>query len=334
MADNIAVNENNGGMAFVSRGEVAWHGLGTVLPKEEKLTAAKCMKYGGMDYEVGIVPTHANIPLIGQFDEQGNQMYATSDVPKSNATYRKDTGVVLGTVGDRYTVVDNKDAFGFFDAITGGEEGIYQTAGVLGVGERIFITAKMPDYIRIEGTNDITEVYVLLTSSHDGTGAIKACVTPIRVVCNNTLRAALNNCTNKVSIRHTTNAKSALANAHKLMGITSQYAQEMSEVLNHLTTVKLSDAKALEIIEGLFPMPDDKPSTRTINIRNEVFGAYQSGTGQEGIVGSAYGLFNGITYYVDHLKSYKNQEVMLDNIMGGQGAKLVDQTMATLLSLS
>jgi hypothetical protein len=81
-------------------------------------------------------------------------------------------------------------------------------------------------------------------------------------------------------------------------------------------------------------MPDDKPSTRTINIRNEVFGAYQSGTGQEGIVGSAYGLFNGITYYVDHLKSYKNQEVMLDNIMGGQGAKLVDQTMATLLSLS
>jgi len=334
MADNIAVNENNGGMAFVSRGLKAWHNLGTVLPQNEVLTALKCMKYGGMDYEVGIIPTHANVPLIGQFDEDGNQLFATSIVPKSNATYRKDTGVILGTVGDRYTVVDNKDAFGFFDAITGGEEGIYETAGVLGVGERIFITAKMPDYIRIDGTDDITEVYVLLTSSHDGTGAIKACVTPVRVVCNNTLRAALSNCTNKVSIRHTTNAKSALANAHNLMGITSQYTQEMSEVLNHLTTVKLSDAKALSIIENLFPMPDDKPSTRTINIRNEVFGAYQGGVGQEGIVGSAYGLFNGVTYYVDHLKNYKNQEVMLDNIMEGQGAKLVDKTMATLLSLS
>lgn len=332
MADNIAVNQKNGGMAFVSRGEVAWHNLGTVLPKNEPLTAAKCMKYGGLDYEVGIIPTYAQVPVFGANGEVVS--HVESVVPKSNATFRKDTGDILGTVGDRYTVVQNKDAFSFFDAITGGEEGIYETAGALGVGERIFITAKMPDYIRIDGTDDITEVYVLLTSSHDGTGAIKACVTPIRVVCNNTLRAALSSCTNKVSIRHTTNAQAALAEAHNLMGITNQYAQEMNDVLNHLTTVKLPDAKALEIIEKLFPMPEDKPSTRTINIRNEVFGAYQGAVGQEGIVGTAYGLFNGITYYVDHLKNYKNDEVKLDNIMEGQGAKLVDKTMATLLSLS
>jgi len=290
------------------------------------------MKYGGMDYEVGILPSYSDIPVFGLDGEIISTVKTVN--PKSNNTYRTDTGVILGNVGNRYTVLQNIEAFGFFDAITGGEEGIYQTAGVLGVGERIFITAKMPNYIRIDGADDITEMYVLLTSSHDGTGAITACVTPVRVVCNNTLRAALNGCKNKVSIRHTTNAKSALAEAHNLLGITNLYANEMSDTLNHLAKVSLPDAKALEIIENLFPVPDDKPSTRTINIRNEVFGAYRTGVGQEGIVGSAYGLFNGITYYVDHLQNYKNPEVMLDNIMGGKSSKLVDKAMATLLTLS
>ena len=250
MGHNIAKNVKTGGEAFVSRGEVAWHGLGTILPKEEKLTAAKCMEFGGLDYEVGTIPTTAKVPIFGA----NGEIISTTEtvVPKCNATYRKDNGAVLGTVGDRYTVVQNKDAFSFFDEITGGEEGIYETAGALGAGERIFITAKMPDYIRIDGTDDITEVYVLLTSSHDGTGAIKACVTPVRVVCNNTLRAALSSCTNKISIRHTTNAAYSLSQAHKLMGITSMYTSEMNDVLNHLNTVALPDAKALEIIEALF----------------------------------------------------------------------------------
>lgn len=97
-------------------------------------------------------------------------------------------------MGRDYQIVQNADAFAFFDAIVGGEDGIlYETAGALGNGERIFITAKRPDYICVGNGDDITEKYIFLTTSHNGTGSITAAFTPVRIVCQNTLNAALGN---------------------------------------------------------------------------------------------------------------------------------------------
>jgi len=328
MGHNIAENIKNGGAAFVSgNNKPAWHGLGTVL--DGQLTSQECLKYGGLDYQVGIRPAKVLLP-----NENGeDQLF---DVPKTNITYREDNNVVLGSVGDRYTVVQNKNAFTFFDAIVGKGEAIYETAGALGEGERIFISAKMPDYININGTDDITEMFVLLTSSHDGTGAIKAMVTPIRVVCQNTLNFAMQGCTNKVSIRHTMNAETALANAHKLLGITNQYAQEMDEMFNHLNTVKVSDSAAKDVIAKLFPSDkdgDDIP-TRTLNMREALYENYLTGVGQKGIVGTAYGLLQGTTYYTNHVRSYKDDDTKFKSIMEGQSEKLINQALGLVMQLA
>ena len=95
-------------------------------------------------------------------------------------------------MGKDYEVVQNMDAFSFFDAIVGGDGIQYETAGALGKGERIFITAKLPNYIKV-GNDDLIEQYLFLTTSHDGGGSITAAFTPVRIVCNNTLNAALRN---------------------------------------------------------------------------------------------------------------------------------------------
>jgi len=116
-----------------------------------------------------------------------------------------------------------------------GGDGIqYETAGALGKGERIFITAKLPDYITVGG-NDLIEKYLFLTTSHDGFGSITAAFTPIRIVCNNTLNAALRNNTNAFKIRHTVNAKERLEEAHKLMGITNLLSSQLEGIFNQWT---------------------------------------------------------------------------------------------------
>src|SRR3546814_16291285 len=152
-------------------------------------------------------------------------------VPNYYATMRTDTNTVLGVVGRDYEVVQNRDAFSFFDSIVGGDGMMYETAGALGNGERIFITAKLPDYIRVGG-DDLIEKYLFLTTSHDGSGSITAAFTPIRIVCANTLNAAMHRNSNTIKIRHTSGAKERLEQATKLMGIRNPLAINMETHFN------------------------------------------------------------------------------------------------------
>jgi phage/plasmid-like protein (TIGR03299 family) len=191
MAHNLFYNEQTDKVSFFSVKEKAWHGLGQIVA--DYPTSAEAIRYAGLDYTVEKRPLFTNAlnnDLTG-FDPD----FATSklDVPAFFATVRNDNDSVLGVVGKDYEVVQNADAFQFFDAIVGGGDGIkYETAGALGKGERIFITAKLPDYIKV-GKQDMIEQYLFLTTSHDGFGSITAAFTPTRIVCNNTLNAALRN---------------------------------------------------------------------------------------------------------------------------------------------
>src|SRR4029078_12937945 len=171
------------------------------------------------------------------------------EVPNYFATVRTDTDQVLGVVGKDYEVVQNRDAFSFFDAIVGGDDGIqYETAGALGKGERIFITAKLPDYIKV-GSDDLIEKYLFLTTSHDGFGSIMAAFTPIRIVCNNTLNAAFRNCSNAIKIRHTSNAKQRLEEAHKVMGISYKLSEYLEEAFNQWSKVRIADKQVQKLIQ-------------------------------------------------------------------------------------
>lgn len=325
MAHNL--EQRNGKTSFVSTLK-AWHGLGQIVTGA--MTSEEAIKLANLDYNVGVFPMLANVEGIGQFP-----------VPDKFATLRTDTNQVLGVVGNRYTVVQNKDAFAFFDEIVGGKHAMFETAGVLGIGERIFVSAKMPDVIRIAGTDDISEVYVLLTSSHDGSGSIIAAVTPVRVVCQNTLNAALRNTINRVAIRHTASAESRLKEAHKLLGISHKYIEQVNEMFNSLATKKITDEQVLSLIADVFKSgkkeqggeEDLEESTRIKNIREAVFQSYQEGVGQNAILGTAWGAYNGITHYLGHVKSYKTGDVKFDSLMDGSSAKLANEAFQKLILL-
>lgn len=317
MAHNLEIDRN--GKASFASTEKAWHGLGQIV--ETAMTSDEAIKLACLDYEVALKPCTFDV-------DKGKSIV----VPDKFVTYRNDTNMPLGVVGNRYKVVQNADAFGFFDSIVGGSLAMFETAGVLGQGERIFVSAKMPDVIRIAGTDDITEVYVLLTSSHDGSGSIIAAVTPVRVVCQNTLNAALKDTISRVAIRHTSNAKKKLEDAHKLLGISHKYVEEVNEMFNVLATKSITDAQVKALVEKLWKS-EKEDSTRIKNIQDAVMASYFSGIGQNKIMGTAWGAYNGITHYLDHVQSYKSGDVKLDSLMDGASSKIANTAFADLMAL-
>lgn len=174
MAHNLFYNEFTGKHSFFSVKEKAWHGLGQIV--SEYPTSSEAIWHAGLDYQV------AKSPNIHEFPSGKEVVSKTSFF-----TYRTDTEEVLGeSVGKDYQIVQNGEAFAFFDAIVGGGDGIlYETAGALGQGEQIFITAKLPDYIRVGNGDDVIEKYLFLTTTHNGSGSITAAFTPVRIVCQN-----------------------------------------------------------------------------------------------------------------------------------------------------
>jgi len=160
MAHQINFNELTKKHSFFSVREKAWHGLGTIV--QDYPTSAEAIQLAGLDYEVVKSPlfTHGKGLSIGQ------QGIVTDEneisVPDYYATMRTDTNAVLGVVGKDYQIVQNRDAFTFFDSIVGGDGILYETAGALGKNAgRIFITAKLPDYIRV-GNDDLIEKYLFM----------------------------------------------------------------------------------------------------------------------------------------------------------------------------
>jgi len=328
MAHNLNYNNITGKHSFFSVKEKAWHNLGQII--SDYPTSAEAIKYAGLDYEVEKRPlfTYDNVNNEGATD----LLIPEIEVPNFYATIRTDTEQVLGVVGRDYEIVQNVNAFEFFDSIVGGKDGIlYETAGALGNGERIFITAKLPDYIRV-GRDDLIEQFLFLTTSHDGYGSITAAFTPVRIVCANTLNAAMRNHSNSIKIRHTASAKDRLKEAHKLLGLTNLLANELEEVFNHWSRVRITDnevkrlvqlamAPNKEVLQSLQDNRQDELSTTYNNMVSSVMEyALTSPTQQEATTrGTLFGAYNAVTGYFQNVRNYKDNEAKFKSIMHGTG---------------
>lgn len=304
MSHNIFTNEN-GVSSFASAIEPAWHKLGQIL--DHKMTATEAIQEAGLDY---------NVVKRSIFTEEA------IEVPDFYATFREDTKTPLGVVKGRYQIVQNREVFSFFDAIVGEGKAIFETAGVLGKGERVFITAKLPGEIKVG--NDVVDNYLFLTSTHDGTGAIRAAFTPTRVVCANTLAVAMGNGKNFVSVAHTVNAVEKLKNAHKLMDITAAQVEKVTAIFNSMAKFRVTDAQVLELIARIYTPTDgaegkNELSGRTKNKIQEVAEyAFGHETQQaEETKGTLYGFVNGITGYYQNASKYENGDAKLKSILEG-----------------
>lgn len=310
------LNEVNGKVAFAST-KKAWHNLGQIV--DSAMTTAQAIELGGLDYTVEKIDLHTPDGTL---------------INTHKATRRTDTNQVLGVVGHKYGVVQNKDAFNFFDTLIGENHAKIETVGALGIGERIFISAKLPHSICV-GKDDLTEMYVLLTSSHNGSGAIVAGLTPVRVVCQNTLNMALNNkLKNRIGIRHTSNANTRLSQAGTIMRHALAYQTSLEEAYNFLYNTKVTDKVAKDLINQIINK-DNVDSTRITNILDTIEVCYQEGTGQESIVGNAWGVFNGITHYLSHEKNYKNEQSKFESLLlNGESEKVIKRSYDVLMDFA
>lgn len=331
MAHDLNFNEQTGRYSFFSVQESAWHGLGQVI--SEHPTSEEAILHAGLDYEVIKSPIYTRVSGGIHVDASGTvQDKQDIIIPDQFATMRTDTNDVFGVVGKDYEVVQNRDAFNFFDAIVGGGDGIiYETAGALGKGERIFITAKLPDYIKV-GNDDVVEKYLFLTTSHDGSGSITAAFTPVRIVCRNTLNAALGSMSNTIRIRHTANAKIRLEQEHRIMGMTKTLSIQLEGVFNQWAKVRITDkevkrliemamAPTKEILSNLKAGKTDELSTLYKNTCNEVFAYSMTSDTQmlDTTKGTVFGAYNAVTGYFQNVRNFKDEESKFKTIMYGTG---------------
>jgi phage/plasmid-like protein (TIGR03299 family) len=328
MAHDINYNIQTEKHSFFSVKEKAWHNLGQII--QDYPTSTEAIKHAGLDYEVE--KRKLFTPCSEEINIEGEIIHNKIEVPNYFSTIRTDNDAVLGVVGKDYQIVQNRDAFSIFDSIVGGDGILYETAGALGKGERIFITAKLPDYIRV-GKDDLIEKYLFLSTSHDGSGSITAAFTPIRIVCANTLNAAMHSKTNTVRIRHTSNAKQRLEQAHKVMGISDMLSVQMESIFNDWTKVRITDREVKKLIQSalapskevLKTMQDGKESELSTCFTNMVDSAIEYAMSDptqlmDTTKGTVFGAYNAVTGYFQNVRNYKDDEAKLTSLlMGGTG---------------
>ncbi len=333
MAHNLYTDRNGRTAMFCTGGrKAAWHELGQRTPDAQ--TWDQAMTLAGLDWEV------VKKQLFGSISEDGSNL---QPIP-AWGIFRNSDAAYLGTVGDQYTVIQNRYAFDFVDALLEAENGAhYESAGALGNGERIWCLAKVPHVITVAG-EDKSEVYLLFTTSHDGSMAATAKLSTVRVVCQNTLNQALSCNGSMVRVKHTRDAERRLDQAKRLMEGVGADAKKLEEKLNLLATRKMTRDSLKSIMDRLFPAPKDEKAntTRRENVLADVLRLYESndrGTFPQ-IKGTAYNLLNAITEYTDHertaritegRKDYSISQARAENAFVGTGDRLKQDALDVIL---
>ncbi len=296
-------------MIFTGR-TVPWHGLGTMVEKAPTSQAA--LELAGLDWKV------VQKKLI---TEDG------FSIPGFKANIRDLDNRVLGVVTDRYKVVQNEEAFSFTDSLLG--EGVtYETAGSLQEGRRTWILAKLPQKYIISG-DEITP-YLVFMNSHDGTGAIKAAMTPIRVVCQNTLNLALHTAKRSWSTNHVGEIYGKLQDARDSLLYAEQYMAELGKTIDTLNRQKLSDQQVYEYIDLLFPLIDNPTQQQMKNLRKmkeDVLKRYFEAPDLQYVGKNAYRFINAVSDFATHAKPLRERSNYRESLFGRtvDGNALIDK---------
>ena len=297
------MKDESGMDAIAWAGDTPWHRLGQEMP--ELMNSAEAIVEARMDWKVRLEQNYIKID-----DEY-------IEVPNTYSTVRGqqegDGSVILSKNGkaltSRYTPWQNIDAFDFLDELINTNEATIEVCGALGEGEKIWILAKLPSYIRVSGEDHVMN-YILITNSHDGTGSIKILPTPIRVVCQNTLNMALGSKAKMFIMRHTKNAKKKVDEARKILKLIDIRLGEWGVNAELMLDCRMSIQDMMEYWEDSMGMVrDDKGelSTRNKNVLEEIKKCREHPTNMVGNMDmTAWQAYNALTYYIDHINTLDN----------------------------
>ena len=295
--------------------QAPWHGLGVRV--ESALSSDEALRLSGLDWQVVQQPimTAGDIPIPGY-----------------KANLRDTDHQVLGVVTDRYRVVQNAEAFAFTDALLG--EGVkYETAGSLQNGRKIWLLAKLPDRYIIEG--DQVEPYLVFSNSHDGSGSIKVAMTPVRVVCQNTLNLALSTAKRSWSTVHTGNIQGKLEDARNTLLYADRYMAELGKAVDELQQIRLSDKKVYEYINALFPLVDgvtEQQKKNLLKLKEDVKLRYFEAPDLKQVGKNGYRFINAVSDFATHAKPLRARNNYRESLFARtvDGNALIDRAYQML----
>ena len=270
---------------------------------QEAPTSKEALELAGLDWDVVQTPVY---------------MESGIEIPNYKANVRSTDNACLGIVTDRYKIVQNTEAFAFTDAIVGEtEDGVvkYETAGSLCGGKKIWLLAKMPTKKVLD---DEIDPYMFFSNSHDGTGAIKVGMTPIRIVCNNTLNMALNSAKRQWSTKHVGDMQSKLEEAKFCLQMADKYMQRLNEEADRLANAKLYKEQIDEILDELFPIDDNdtERKKRTVQAEKDSFYIAYFMPDIAKFRDTAWGAVNAMSDVVTHQTPKRNTKSFNENRWG------------------
>jgi phage/plasmid-like protein (TIGR03299 family) len=289
--------------AFASLREPAWHGLGTVF--QEEVDTKQMLELAHLDnWNVRL----EDVAIPAGFESDKNYSFVTRTNP-----FNKEQNDVLGVVGERYVPLQNEDLFDFGDLLLD-NGGRWETAGSIKSGRVVFgsLALERETVLDPDGVGDKINTYLLINTSHDGSIAIQASITPVRVVCANTLNLALGNrgrggsVKQSFKIRHTQTASGKIAVAREALGLTHQYMDEFDKMANEMIQTEVSKAQFDKIVESLYPTPKDetkKASMTKHNAKIDLINEIYVGDYNNTITGTAWGVANAMTERLDWFRN-------------------------------
>lgn len=320
------IDNSKGFNSFVGYAAPAWHGLGTIL--NNPISTADALQQGGLDYTVLKLP---NVHILPNMEEVISK--------ESFFTVRTDCNKILGSkLGKDYQVLQNIEALNLVDEILQSGAATIETAGAIDEGRKVFICLRVNKSI-IVGSSDEVKQYVLIATSHDGSLSITAMPTNIRVVCNNTLTAALGaKSSDKIKIRHTSNANERLREAAKVLGLIAQNTDINTENYNKMQEAIISPQQMFDYFGNIFLTAEEIKalqagkrtgeviSTRKQNILTEVANFANRGQGQalamRGNDFTMWSAYNAVTGYATR-KKYNSFDDRANSMLFGAVAEMV-----------
>ena len=287
-----------------------WHGLGIRVieaPDSERALIA-----AGLNWAV------VQEPIYTQEEELINGY---------KANVRDSDRSVLGVVTDRYKIVQNREAFAFTDELLG--EGVrYETAGSLQGGRKVWLLAHMPHEYIISGEH--ISPYLLFSNTHDGSGAIKVALTPIRVVCQNTLNLALNTAKRSWSMNHTGNIEGKMKEAKDTLFMAEKYMDELGKEFENLRKKKLTDKQVMDYIEILLPVEDGSTPQQVRNMKRlqeDMKLRYFDAPDLQDVGNNAYRFINAVSDFATHAQPLRKTANYKENLFARtiEGNPLIDK---------
>lgn len=313
-------------MAYV--GATPWHGLGSALSPNQPLEIWQ--REAGMNWQIQDSPVHFKADAIGHLG-------SIHSFPEQKVLYRSDTKAPLSVVSHRYQVVQPREVLEFYRDLTEVSGYELETAGVLKGGRKFWALARTGQAMALKG-NDQVSGYLLLATSCDGTLATTATPTTVRVVCNNTLSISLSGATHAIKVPHRTRFDPQTVK--KQLGVAVSQWDEFMYRMRTLSERKVQSKEALGFFMNVLcdinahtPIPKVLPNKRAMENVQSLYEGKGRGADLVSARGTAWGLLNAVTQYVDHERRARSSEYRMDSAWFGQGAVIKQKALDAALQL-